>query len=133
MLSTRTSTSSSRGPSARCRSASGRSTSIACTPTSGSSSRSSSRHCCRGTWPPAAPTTHLDLDFPREPQIEPYWCHKHKRECRPVERAEHFVRRYALDTLARIKEFARLRARGSEALVLHGDARTLALEGPFEG
>ena len=29
-------------------------------------------------------TTHFDLDFPREPQEGPYWCHKHKRECRPV-------------------------------------------------
>ena len=28
-------------------------------------------------------TTHFDLDFPRQPQIGPYWCHKHKRECRP--------------------------------------------------
>ena len=28
-------------------------------------------------------TTHFDLDFPREPQLEPYWCHKHRRECRP--------------------------------------------------
>src|SRR6266542_1500882 len=25
-------------------------------------------------------TTHFDLDFPREPQLEPYWCHKHRRE-----------------------------------------------------
>ena len=39
-------------------------------------------------------TTHFDLDFPREPQVDPYWCHKHKRECRPVDRAEHFLRRY---------------------------------------
>ena len=39
-------------------------------------------------------TTHFDLDFPRAPQLEPYWCHKHKRQCRPVERAEHFIRRY---------------------------------------
>ncbi len=46
-------------------------------------------------------TTHFDLDFPRAPQRGPYWCHKHKRECRPVDRAEHFLRRYALDTLAR--------------------------------
>ena len=34
-------------------------------------------------------TTHFDLDFPRAPQRGPYWCHKHRRECRPVERAEH--------------------------------------------
>ena len=70
-------------------------------------------------------TTHFDLDFPRVPQREPYWCHKHKRECRPVDRAEHFLRRYALDTLKRIKEFARVRTRGREATVLHGDALEL--------
>ena len=31
-------------------------------------------------------TTHFDLDFPRAPPARPYWCHKHKRECRPVDR-----------------------------------------------
>jgi DNA modification methylase len=77
-------------------------------------------------------TTHFDLDFPRTPQLEPYWCHKHRRECRPVERADHFIRRYTLDTLARLKEFARLRTRRS-ADVLHGDARELDLGGPFAG
>jgi hypothetical protein len=77
-------------------------------------------------------TTHFDLDFPRAPQVGSYWCHKHKRECRPVERAEHFIRRYALDTLARIKAFARVRAREAEAKIFHGDARGLALGGPFD-
>jgi hypothetical protein len=78
-------------------------------------------------------TTHFDLDFPREPQVGPYWCHKHKRECRPVERAEHFLRRYALDTLARVKAFAQVRARGREATVHHGDVRELRWGGPFDG
>jgi hypothetical protein len=77
-------------------------------------------------------TTHFDLDFPREPQREPYWCHKHKRECRPIDRAEHFLRRYALDTLSRIKEFARVRARNREATVLHGDARELTWGGAID-
>jgi hypothetical protein len=77
-------------------------------------------------------TTHFDLDFPREPQLEPYWCHKHRRECRPVERADHFLRRYTLDTLARLKEFSRVRTRRS-ATVLHGDARDVDLPGPFDG
>ena len=76
-------------------------------------------------------TTHFDLDFPRAPQTEPYWCHKHKRECRPVERAEHFLRRYTLDTLVRLKEFAHVRKR-REAVVLHGDAREVELTGPFD-
>ena len=78
-------------------------------------------------------TTHFDLDFPRAPQRGPYWCHKHKRECRPVERAEHFIRRYALDTVSRMKAFARVRSRGRSADVLHGDARELDLGGPFDG
>jgi hypothetical protein len=77
-------------------------------------------------------TTHFDLDFPRTPQLEPYWCYKHRRECRPVDRASHFVRRYALDTLARIKTFARVRARGREALVRHGDSRELDWDGRFD-
>ena len=77
-------------------------------------------------------TTHFDLDFPRTPQVEPYWCHKHRRTCRPVERARHFLERYALDTLRRLEEFARLRAPSTEADVLHGDARELDLGGPFD-
>ena len=78
-------------------------------------------------------TTHFDLDFPREPQTGPYWCHKHKRECRPVEHAEHFLRRYALDTLARVKAFAHARTRGREATVHHGDVRALDWGGRFDG
>jgi hypothetical protein len=76
-------------------------------------------------------TTHFDLDFPRAPQVGPYWCHKHKRECRPVDHAGHFVRRYTLDTLARLKAFAHVRKR-RESVVLHGDARALALPAPFD-
>ncbi|HET9323494.1 MAG TPA: DNA methyltransferase [Gaiellaceae bacterium] len=78
-------------------------------------------------------TTHFDLDFPRAPQLEPYWCHKHRRVCRPVERAEHFLRRYTLDTLARIKEFSRVRSRVREAEVLHEDARHVGYGGRFDG
>jgi hypothetical protein len=77
-------------------------------------------------------TTHFDLEFPRDPQVEPYWCHKHRRECRPVETAAQFLRRYTLDTLSRLKEFARIRARGRAAVVLYGDVRTLEL-GRFDG
>jgi hypothetical protein len=78
-------------------------------------------------------TTHFDLDFPRAPQRGPYWCHKHKRECRPVARAEHFLRRYALDTLARVRAFSHVRARGRSASVLHGDARELELGASYAG
>jgi DNA modification methylase len=76
-------------------------------------------------------TTHFDLDFPAQPAAGPYWCHKHKRQCTPVERADHFLRRYTLDTLKRLKDFSRVRSRRSVA-VLHGDARELTLPGPFD-
>src|SRR6187200_2816169 len=78
-------------------------------------------------------TTHFDLDFPREPQVGPYWCYKHKRECRPVESANPFLRRYTLDTLARIKAFAKVRAKGREATALHGDSRDLDYGRMFDG
>jgi hypothetical protein len=78
-------------------------------------------------------TAHFDLDFPRAPQRSDYWCHKHRRTCRPVGEARRFLRRYALDTLRRIRQFARVRARAREAEVLHGDARELDFGGPFDG
>jgi hypothetical protein len=78
-------------------------------------------------------TTHFDLDFPRTPQRSEYWCHKHRRTCRPVGEARKFLRRYAVDTLQRIREFARVRARGRGAEVLHGDARELEFGGGFDG
>ena len=78
-------------------------------------------------------TTHFDLDFPAAPQLEPYWCHKHKRICRPVEKASHFLRRYILDTLERLKEFASVRARSRAATVMHADARDVRYAGRFDG
>jgi hypothetical protein len=78
-------------------------------------------------------TTHFDLEFPGEPQLEPYWCHKHRRECRPVETAAQFLRRYTLDTLARLREFSRVRPRGRSASVIHGDVREERLPGRYDG
>jgi hypothetical protein len=78
-------------------------------------------------------TTHYDLDFPVAPQTEPYWCHKHRRTCTPVQEAGKFISRYLLDTLARLKEFRQVRADGFHAQVLHGDATEVALSGPFDG
>jgi hypothetical protein len=77
-------------------------------------------------------TTHFDLDFPRQPQRDPYWCHKHRRTCTPVRSADKFLSRYLLDTLERLKEFRRVRARGRRAEVLHGDSTEVALDGTFD-
>jgi hypothetical protein len=76
-------------------------------------------------------TTHFDLDYPRTPQLEPYWCHKHRRECVPVEEAQKFLTRYLLDTLERIKAFHTVRVRTATADVVHGDSSEVELDGPF--
>ncbi|HEY1478754.1 MAG TPA: hypothetical protein VGF46_01925 [Gaiellales bacterium] len=69
-------------------------------------------------------TTHYDLDFPRQPQHGPYWCHKHRRECRPVADAARFLRRYSLDTARRVRAFQQLRS-DVRVSVHHADARVL--------
>ena len=76
---------------------------------------------------------HFDLEAPKEPQRGEYWCHKHRRECRPVESATRFLRRYTQDTRARIEEFADIRDVEREANVLHGDAQEVELAGPYDG
>jgi len=74
----------------------------------------------------ARQTTHSDLDFPRAPQLEPYWCHKHSRTCRPVDEAMKFLRRYTLDTIRRLRDFSTIRT-DAEVAVLHDDSREVNL------
>jgi DNA modification methylase len=78
-------------------------------------------------------TTHFDLDFPPSPQVGEYWCHKHRRTCRPVGHANKFLSRYLLDTLARVRTFADVRVARRTATVLHGDVREVELGGPYDG
>jgi hypothetical protein len=69
---------------------------------------------------------HHDLDFPARAMTGPYWCHKHRRECRPVAEAARFLRRYAADTLRRLREYADLRS-DVPVEVLYADARVAEL------
>jgi DNA methylase len=71
-------------------------------------------------------TTHFDLDFPKAPVHDAYYCYKHKRTCRPVGEAAKFLRRYTVDAHRRLRAFAQLR-KGRDVTVIHGDARTLDL------
>ena len=75
---------------------------------------------------------HFDLEAPSEPMTGPYWCFKHRRTCRPVESANAFLRRYALDTLARIEAFGEVRS-DRAARVLHADARDVEYDEVFDG
>ena len=74
---------------------------------------------------------HFDLDFPAEPVRGEYFCHKHRRTCRPVEEAGKFLRRYVRDAVARVLAFDDVR-RSTEATVLHGDARALGPPAPVD-
>ena len=66
-------------------------------------------------------TTHFDLDFPKSPQTEPYWCYKHSRTCEPTQDAFQFLKRYSLDTIRRLEEFARRRT-DARVVVRHEDS-----------
>jgi len=70
--------------------------------------------------------THYDLDFPRSPQIKPYYCLKHSRTCKPVEEAYKFLVNYAIDTLERIKEYSKIRTE-AKVIVCNEDSRTVKL------
>jgi DNA modification methylase len=74
---------------------------------------------------------HDDLDFPAEPVAGEYFCHKHRRVCRPVGEADKFLKRYVRDAAQRVQEFADVRS--VEAVtVLHGDAREIDPPGPVD-
>ncbi len=77
-------------------------------------------------------TTHFDLDFPRTPTTQPYFCHKHKRMCRPVDEAEKFLSRYTVDTVRRVRAFAEVRS-SRQVDVVHGDSRELRLRRRVDG
>jgi len=77
-------------------------------------------------------TTHFDLDFPKQPQTEPYYCYKHSRVCSPVQEAFKFLKRYSLDTIRRVEQYSKLRT-NAQVTVLCGDARTVSLPGKIDG
>ena len=70
-------------------------------------------------------TTHFDLDFPKHPQIEPYWCYKHSRVCQPTKEALKFLKRYSLDTIKRLEEFS-IKRTNAWVIACHTDSRKTA-------
>lgn len=69
-------------------------------------------------------TTHFDLDYPKKPVTDPYYCYKHSRICQPTRDSFKFLKRYSHDTIKRIAEFASLRTDAS-VNVFHDDCRTV--------
>ncbi|MEI7425440.1 MAG: DNA methyltransferase [Candidatus Moraniibacteriota bacterium] len=69
-------------------------------------------------------TTHSDLATLKEPQTTTYYCWKHKKICKPLFSIKYWFSRYANDTIARIKEFQKLK-NGVHWASITGDSRTV--------
>lgn len=69
-------------------------------------------------------TTHSDLATLKEPQFTTYYCHKHKKICKPIFSIRKMLERYADDTLSRIKHFSSLKTAALYSII-PGDSRTV--------
>ncbi len=71
-------------------------------------------------------TTHSDLATLKDPQLTTYYCYKHKKICKPLFSIKSWFERYTVDTVDRLKAFARLKSNARFAVVT-ADARTVDL------
>ena len=71
-------------------------------------------------------TTHADLATLKEPQIEPYYCAKHGKICRPLLSAVSWWQRYSVDTVQRLLSFESVKTKTHQHCLV-GDARTMDL------
>ncbi|MBI4127887.1 MAG: site-specific DNA-methyltransferase, partial [Parcubacteria group bacterium] len=76
-------------------------------------------------------TTHSDLATLKEPQITTYYCWKHKKICKPLFSIKAWFDRYAIDTVYRLKTFAKLKT-NSHYAVLPADSRTVDISKEVE-
>src|SRR3989344_4168253 len=76
------------------------------------------RSCCA--------TTHSDLATLVKPQITTYYCHKHKKICKPLFSIKNWFERYALDSLIRLKYYDKLKT-NSFFSIIAADSRTVDL------
>lgn len=69
-------------------------------------------------------TTHSDLATLKEPQVATYYCWKHKKICKPLFSMKAWFERYAVDTMNRLKIFAKLKT-ASHYTILPADSRAV--------
>ncbi|MCX5887357.1 MAG: DNA methyltransferase [Proteobacteria bacterium] len=62
-------------------------------------------------------TTHSDLATLKEPQVTTYYCWKHKKICKPLFSIKAWFERYAIDTVNRLKIFAKLKTNSHYAII----------------
>ena len=72
-------------------------------------------------------TGHSDLATLKEPQLETYYCFKHKKICKPLFTVKKAFRRYATDTLDRLQVFSTLKTNTQHAAI-PADSRTASID-----
>ncbi|MCY4308144.1 MAG: DNA methyltransferase [Rhodobacteraceae bacterium] len=72
-------------------------------------------------------TTHTDLGTLKTPTIEPYYCKKHYKICKPLFTIQDWWNRYCKDTITRLSNFEYLRTQ-SQQICLVGDSRIINIE-----
>ncbi|MCX7909201.1 MAG: site-specific DNA-methyltransferase [Ignavibacteria bacterium] len=69
-------------------------------------------------------TTHADLATLKNPVIQPYYCKKHSKICRPLFTISKWWEYYTKDTINRLKEFEKLRTNTFQTCLI-GDSREI--------
>lgn len=69
-------------------------------------------------------TTHADLATLKEPVITTYYCAKHGKICKPLFSILSWWKRYSVDTINRLSQFAKLRT-STQQICLTGDSRNI--------
>ena len=64
---------------------------------------------------------------------EPYWCHKHRRTCKPTDEARQFLTPLHGSTRRGASPRSQALRQDVDAVVHHGDARTLEYGGVLDG
>jgi DNA modification methylase len=76
-------------------------------------------------------TKHFDLSTLVSPQVEPYYCFKHKKICFPIESTAKFFKKFTLDTIERLKQFANLK-KDSLLSIINADSRKVKIYSEIE-
>jgi hypothetical protein len=77
-------------------------------------------------------TTHYDLGTLKNPVIEPYYCNKHFRICKPLFSILKWWNTYSKDTIKRLAEFRKIKT-DTMQICLTGDSRNIDLSKVLQG
>lgn len=76
-------------------------------------------------------TTHSDLATLKEPVLQPYYCAKHGKICKPLFSILSWWERYTEDTIVRLSEFEKLRTETYQHCLI-GDSRSIDIISEIE-